>query len=58
MEKDWSKLIKMMKFLKTTKNKILTLEVDDRGNLHQHLDVSFAMHQDIKGHMGTAFSLV
>ena len=47
----------MMNFLKVIKNNILTLEADDTGNLYWHLDTAFAIHQDIKGHTGTTFSL-
>ena len=56
-EEDWSKLVKIMNFLKVTKNDILTLEADDTGNLYWHLDAAFAVHQDMKGHMGATFSL-
>ena len=34
MEKGLSKLIKVMKFLRIIKSKILTLEADDTGNLY------------------------
>ena len=44
MEEDWLKLVKMMNFLKVTKNDILTLEVDNTGNLYWHLDAAFAVY--------------
>lgn len=56
-EEDWSKLVKMMNFLKVTKNYILTLEADDTGNLHWHMDASFAVHPNMKVHTGAMFSL-
>jgi len=46
-----------MKFLKIIKNKVLTLEADNKGNLHLYLDISFTAHQEIKGYIGTVFSL-
>ena len=56
-EEDWSKLVKIMNFVKVTKNDILTLEADDTGNLYWHLDAAFAVHQDMKGYTGAIFSL-
>ena len=49
-EEDWSKLAKMMNYLKTVKNDILTLEADDTGNLYWHVDASFTIHPDMKRH--------
>ena len=34
MEEDSSKLVKIINFLKTTKNEVLTLEVNNIGNLN------------------------
>ena len=40
-ENDWSKLIKILGYLKTTINKILILEADDVQVLRWYVDASF-----------------
>ena len=56
-ENDWNKLMKMLGFLKGTKNDILTLEADDSHDLTWFIDASFAIHADKKSHTGAVFTL-
>ena len=56
-ENDWNKLMKMLGFLKGTKNDILTLEADDSHDLTWFIDASFAAHADKKIHTGAVFTL-
>ena len=44
VEEDLSKLVKILRFLRTTKSKILTLEAYNICNLHWYLDTLFAAH--------------
>ena len=37
-EDDWSKLVRMIKYLKQTSKDILTLKADDLANLHWHVN--------------------
>ena len=56
-EQDMKKLIKILGHLKATIDDILTLEADDQGILHWHIDASFAVHHDMKSHTGSIFTL-
>ena len=56
-EDDWIKLVKMLGYLKTTINKILTLEADDVQVLKWYVDASFGTHADMKSHTGSIFTL-
>ena len=56
-QQDKMKLIKTLGHLKQTLNDILTLEADDTGNLHWHIDTEFAVHYDMKSHTGSTFTL-
>ena len=51
-ESDWLKLVRMLSFLKGTRNDILTLEVDDSQVLKWFVDAAFAVHPDMKSHTG------
>ena len=53
--KDWTKLIRMMKFLHVTKNDMLTLSIG-KGlyQLEWYIDAAFGVHPDYKGHTGAA----
>ena len=51
-ESDWLKMLHMMRFLKGTRNYILTLEVNDSQTLYWYNDATFAVHPDMKSHTG------
>jgi hypothetical protein len=54
---DWKKLIRMMKFLSQTKSDRLTLEAGADGNLHWHVDASFAVHPKMRSHTGITLTM-
>ena len=56
-KQDMKKLTKLLGYLKTTVNDVLTLEADDLGILYWHVDASFAVHHDMKSHTGSVFTL-
>jgi hypothetical protein len=56
-EGDWSKLIRVMAFLKATSEEVLTLEADDSQNIYWYIDAAFAVHADMKSHTGAMMSL-
>ena len=49
---DYKKLIRLMKYLKSTKDIPLTLEADNSGCIQWWVDASFAVHPDMKSHSG------
>ena len=56
-EQDWKKLLRLMNFLKTTKDDVLTLEADDHQSNEYWIDAAFAVHPDYKSHTGAMQSL-
>ena len=56
-EEDWIKLCKMMHYLKSTKNDVLTLKTDGTRVIKWHVDASFAVHYDFKSHTGGTMTL-
>ena len=56
-EGDWKKLLRVMVFLKTTRDDILALEADNTQTLKWYVDAAFAVHSDMKSHTGSTFSL-
>jgi hypothetical protein len=54
---DWSKLVRMMKFLKQTVNDVLTLRADGTGRIKWHVDASFAVHIDMRSHTGATMTM-
>jgi hypothetical protein len=56
-EGDWTKLVRVLVFLKTTKDDVLTLEADDTQTLTWYVDAAFAVHADMRSHTGSTFSL-
>ena len=54
---DKLKLEKLLGNLLATREDILTLEADDKNNLHWYIDASFANHADVKSHTGSVFTL-
>ena len=54
---DYKKLIRLMKYLKSTKDIPLTLEADNSGCIRWWVDASFAVHPDMKIHSGAMMSI-
>ncbi len=51
---DWRKLVRLMKWLATTKNDKLTLSAENIHLIKWFVDVAFAVHPDFKSHTGVA----
>ena len=51
-EMDWMKLTRLIKYLKCTKDDILTLSAEDLRIIKWYVDASFAVHPDFKSHSG------
>ena len=56
-EDDWSKLSRMMKFLKQTVKDRLTLRADGTGELRWYVDASFAVHPNFRSHTGAVMTM-
>jgi hypothetical protein len=56
-EGDWKKLVKMMNFLKKTKDNIPVMSADDTCSIYWHIDAAFAIHMDMKSHTGGSMTL-
>jgi hypothetical protein len=56
-EDDWNKLVKVMPYLKSTIDDVLTLQSDRIRIINWHVDVSFATHNDLRSHTGAIMSL-
>ena len=54
---DYKKLIRVIKYLRGTKNMPLTLEAKDLNIIKWWVDASFAVHPDMRSHTGGAMSL-
>ena len=57
-EEDWKKLIRLLQYVKSTVNDVLTLRADDLSIVKWYVDASFAVHPDFKSHTGVALSLI
>ena len=55
-EQDWKKLLRLMKFLKKTKDVVLPIQMIG-DTLNWHWDASFAVHPDCKSHTGGALTM-
>ena len=56
-ESDWNKLIRMMKYLNGSKDKVLTLEAENLTVIQWLIDVSFWLHPDFKSHTGAVMTM-
>jgi hypothetical protein len=56
-EDDYKKLRRVMKYLRGSIDKILTLEADAMHLVKWWVGASFAVHHDMKSHMGVTMSL-
>lgn len=54
---DWSKLVKMMLFLKHTVKDVLTLRSDGTRVARFHVDAAFSVHPDFRSQTGSVFTL-
>ena len=54
-EQDWNKLVRLLAFLKGTRNDVLTLEADDSQELAWYIDAFFAVHPNMKSHTEAVF---
>jgi hypothetical protein len=55
-EADWSKLLRLMKFLNGTVNDVLTLKADSINVIKWYVDAAFAVHPDFRSHSGAVMS--
>ena len=51
-EEDWKKLVRMMQYMKLTRDDVLTLQADKFDRMRWHIDASFAVHPDFRSHTG------
>jgi hypothetical protein len=56
-EQDLFKLCKLMSFLKSTRDDVLTLSCDETHNVIWHIDAAFGGINDLKSHTGPTMSL-
>ena len=56
-ESDWNKLIRMMKYLNGSKDKVLTLGADNLRVIKWLIDASFGVHPDFKSHTGAVMTM-
>ena len=54
---DWRKLVHYMKFVKSTKDDMLTLSADSLNVIKWWVDTSFAVHLDFKSHTGAVMKM-
>jgi Reverse transcriptase (RNA-dependent DNA polymerase) len=54
---DWAKLLKVMGYLKKTRQDVMVLHADESGEIIWHVDAAFAVHNDKKSHTGATMSL-
>lgn len=56
-ESDWSKLVRLMKYLNGTRRRKLILSADSLHVIKWYVDASFAVHPDFKSHTGAVMTL-
>ena len=56
-ESEWTKLVRMMKYLNGTREKVLTLSIDNLRVIKWYVDASFAVHPDFKSHTGATMTM-
>ena len=54
---DWTKLVRMMDFLKATQDDCLTLATDGSRKVIWSIDAAFAVHPDMKSHSGMSMTM-
>ena len=56
-KQDWGKLHRMMLFLNTTKEDVLTLRSDKSHKVKYYVDAAYAVHPDMKSHTGIVMTM-
>ena len=56
-EDDWKKMIRVLKYLRSTKDLTLTIKAEDILNPKWWADAAFAVHPDMKSHTGGVMTL-
>ena len=56
-EQDWSKLIRLLRFLYKTKDDVLELSIDNLSIIKWYVDAAFAVHGDMRSHTGAMMTL-
>ena len=54
---DWNKLLRLLQYLDTTKDLILSLSADNLNIIKWYVDASFAVHPDYKSHTGAVMTM-
>jgi hypothetical protein len=54
---DWIKLIKILNYLKATKNDIVKMSANNSQTIKWYVDSSFAVHKDMRVHTGAIMTL-
>jgi hypothetical protein len=54
---DWVKLVKIMNYLKATKNKIVRMSADNSQTIKWFVNSSFAVHKDMRSRTGAIMTL-
>jgi hypothetical protein len=55
-EGDWTKLIKIMNYLKATQDDVASMSADNTQSIMWHVDAAFAVHNDFKSHTGATLT--
>lgn len=56
-DSDWKKLIRLMKYLHSTKKWHKTLRADSLSIIKHYVDASFAVHPDFRSHTGSVMTM-
>ena len=56
-ESDWKKLVRMMRYLHSTKTWHKTLRADSLNIIKHYVDASFAVHPDFRSHTGSTMTM-
>jgi hypothetical protein len=56
-EQDWTKLVRVMDFLKATQDDVTILAADQDFIIKWYIDSSFAVHPDFKSHTGATMTM-
>ena len=54
---DWSKLGRLMDYLKRTKDECLIIKMDDSNTIKWYIDVAYAVHPDMHSHTGAIMTM-